>query len=105
MKLVRIALLLILAFSAIASLPVSAEEGSRKVKDHVQPVYPEMAKNMHITGVVRLEVTITAQGAVKNTKILGGHPMLADAAVKAVSRWRYETGPEETRVVTIDFKQ
>lgn len=105
MKLVRSALLFVLAFSAIASLSASAEEGTRKVKDHVQPVYPEMARNMHITGVVRLEVTITAQGVVKNAKVLGGHPMLADAAVKAVSRWKYEAGPEETRVVSIDFKQ
>lgn len=105
MKLMRSALLFILAFSAVASLTVSAEEGARKIKERVQPVYPETAKNMHITGVVRLEVTITTQGAVKNAKILGGHPMLADAAVKAVSRWRYEAGPEETRVVSIDFKQ
>lgn len=105
MRFLRATLFLVLGFIAVGTMPLSAEEGQRKVKDQVQPVYPEMAKSMNIAGVVRLEITITPQGNVKNTKVLGGHPMLADAAAKAVARWRYEPGAEETRIVAIDFKR
>jgi TonB family protein len=105
MKTLRTLSLLLVALAAIASLPAFAADGARKVKDQVQPVYPELAKSMNISGAVRLELTVTAQGAVKNAKVLGGHPMLADAAVRAATRWKYEPGPEETISVTIEFKR
>jgi len=76
----------------------------RKVKTQVDPVYPELAKNMHLNGTVRVEVTVNEQGGVKNTKVVGGNPVLADAAVKAVQKWRFEPGPEETKLLTFDFK-
>lgn len=60
---------------------------------------------MHLSGTVRVQITITPQGAVKDPKILGGHPLLADAAVRAISKWKYENGPEETKIVAVDFKR
>ncbi len=96
-KLIAAALLLALA------IPVCAEEG-RKVKENIPPAYPEMAKNMHLAGKVRIQITILPNGAVKDAKILGGHPLLADAAMRAVQRWKYEPGPEETTVVEVVFK-
>jgi TonB family protein len=82
--------------------PARAED--RKVKSQVEPVYPELAKSMHLTGTVRVEVTVSQQGLVKDTKVVGGNPVLADAAVKAVQKWKFEPGPEETRLLTFDFK-
>ncbi len=76
----------------------------RKVKSQVPPAYPELAKTMHLQGTVKVEITISPTGAVTNTKVIGGHPVLADAAVKAVQKWRYDNGPEETRIVSFDFK-
>lgn len=76
----------------------------RKVKNQVAPAYPELAKSMHIQGTVKVEITISPSGSVTNTKVVGGHPVLADAAVKAVEKWKFEAGPEETRVVSFDFK-
>ena len=35
-------------------------------------------------------------GAVKNPKLVGGHPILANAAMDAVRKWRYEAAAEET---------
>ncbi len=102
-----IALLLALAFVACIAVPSSAfaAEESRKIKQQTQPVYPELARNMHLQGSVKLEVVITPQGSVRSVKVLGGHPVLADAAEKAVKSWKYDAGQEETRTVTIDFKQ
>ncbi len=82
--------------------PARAED--RKVKTQIEPVYPELAKTMHLTGTVRVEVTVNEQGTVKDTKVVGGNPVLADAAVKAVHKWKFEPGPQETRLLTFDFK-
>jgi len=54
---------------------------------------------MHLTGRVKLEVTVAPDGAVKNTKVVGGSPLLVRAAEDAVRAWRYESGPRETTEV------
>ncbi len=82
--------------------PARAED--RKVKTQIEPTYPELAKQMHLNGTVRVEVTVNEQGNVKGTKVVGGNPVLADAAVKAVQKWKFEPGPEETKLLTFDFK-
>jgi TonB family protein len=96
-----------LAMLACVAYPAQsfANDDARKIKQQVQPAYPELAKSMHIQGSVRLELVVSPTGSVKSVKVLGGHPVLADAAEKAVKNWKYEAGQEETRTVTIDFKQ
>jgi hypothetical protein len=37
---------------------------------------------------------VSARGEVSSTKIVGGHPVLAAAAVDAVKRWRFEAAAE-----------
>ncbi|MFY9558714.1 MAG: energy transducer TonB [Terriglobales bacterium] len=69
---------------------------TRKLKTKVAPVYPELARRMNITGVVKVQVTVDKNGGIKNPKLVGGHPILANAALDAVKKWRYEAGPEET---------
>ena len=102
--LVSVGLATVLLTCVMASTPGMADE-NRKIKQQVSPVYPELAKANHITGSVRLEVVITPQGGVRTVKVLGGNPVLADAAERAVKNWKYEAGTEETRTVTVDFKQ
>ena|SRR6516165_10494714 len=89
----------------VVSLTLSVQAQERKLKSKVDPVYPEVARTMRIEGAVRLQVLVTPQGTVKETKVLGGNPLLASAAVDAVKRWRYEAGPEENVTVTIEFKR
>jgi TonB family protein len=95
--------LLVIAIALAFAAPLAAQE--RRAKDSVPPIYPEMAKSMHLAGTVKVQITITPQGQVRDAKIVGGHPLLADAAVKAISKWRYEPGPEETKIVQVDFKR
>ncbi len=95
--------LIALALLMAMAIPVCAEDG-RKLKDSVPPAYPEMAKNMHLAGKVRIQITVLPNGGVKDAKVLGGHPLLADAAMRAVQRWKYEPGAEETLVVEVVFK-
>lgn len=79
------------------------DTAARKVKLKVSPQYPELARRMNVTGAVRLEILVGANGQVKSVKPLGGHPLLIDAAESAVKQWRYEPGTEATEIVEIRF--
>lgn len=82
------------------------EEGTRKVKNRVQPIYPELARHLNLGGVVKIQLVVAPDGKVKNAKIVGGHPVLAEAALDAVKRWKYEPAHEETSdVVEIKFER
>ena len=76
--------------------------GSRKVKAAVKPEYPAAARQMRITGTVRLEATVAADGKVRDTKVLGGSPLLVQEATTAVKKWRYEETSKET-VETVEI--
>src|SRR5215469_10197027 len=77
----------------------------RKVSSRSAPVYPELAKKMHIRGVVRVEAIVRPNGTVKSTRILGGNPVLVDAAQDAVSKWKFEPAQAETtEVVQLVFE-
>jgi protein TonB len=39
--------------------------------------------------MVMLQVTVNEQGLVSQVKLIRGHPMLNQAAIDAVSQWRY----------------
>lgn len=72
------------------------DHGGRKVKTSVKPAYPDVARQMHITGTVRLEATVAADGRVRDTRIVGESPLLAQEATNAVKKWKYEEAPKET---------
>ncbi len=88
----------IASFIALHANPVFGEEdgGGRKIKSKVSPVYPEIAHKMNVAGVVKVQIVIAPNGTVKSTKVLGGHPLLAEAATDAIKRWKYEPASEET---------
>ncbi len=79
------------------------EDLVRRAKTKVQPSYPELARKMNITGTVKIEVVVAPNGSVKDARVVGGHPVLASAALDAAKKWRFEpAGSESTGV--IDFK-
>jgi TonB family protein len=98
-------LLLALAATFIGSMAMSAsaEEEARHVKSKVSPAYPELAKRMNVTGVVKLQVIVAPNGIVKSAKAIGGHPLLVDPAIEAVKKWKYEPASEETTNV-VEFR-
>lgn len=59
-----------------------------KVRD-VKPVYPQVAQEARVQGIVIVEGLIDEQGNVADVKVLRGVPLLNDAAVGAVRQWRY----------------
>jgi TonB family protein len=76
---------------------------ARKAVVNPDPEYPEIAKRMNISGVVKVELVIAADGSIKSAKVLGGHPLLADAVQKALKKWKYAPAPAET-TMELEFK-
>jgi TonB family protein len=87
-----------------AQEPAAAESTKRKVKTRTMPEYPVIARQMHITGKVKIEATIAADGHVVSTHVVGGSPVLVGVASDALKKWKYEPGPKETtEIVEFDF--
>jgi TonB family protein len=55
----------------------------------VAPIYPAIAKEANVSGVVILEALIDEEGSVRHIQVLRGHPMLDQAAIDAVQHWKY----------------
>ena len=82
----------------------AAESTTRKVRTKTAPEYPALARQLNVTGKVKLEVTISPDGRVINARTVGGSPLLVPPATEAVKKWRYEPGPKETtEIVEFNF--
>ena len=83
------------AVVASPNLPVPAPSAPTgivrqgQVVYRVDPIYPEVAKEQHAEGTVRLNVTVGPDGIVRGVALLGGPRLLVEAAEKAVRQWRY----------------
>jgi periplasmic protein TonB len=69
---------------------VSSGVAAGRLINKVQPVYPPIAKQARVQGKVILQAQISKQGTIEGLKVVSGHPMLTQAALDAVSRWRYQ---------------
>jgi len=94
----------IMLASVLAAQSTPAPTKGRKVLFRSAPSYPDIAKKMHIQGTVKIEATVRANGIVKSTRVIGGSPVLVQAAVEAVSRWKFESAQNDTiEVVQVNF--
>jgi len=97
------ALLLMLSPAAFGQSDESAA-AARKVKNKVVPAYPAMARTMNLTGRVKLEALVLANGSVKSIQVKGGNPLLVQSAENAIHSWRWEKAEHEsTELVEFDF--
>jgi TonB family protein len=87
-----------LAASVVAQEPACKSKGG-----DVKVVYPELARRMKISGMVRLQLQLTNTGSVREAKVLGGNPILVSAAQDAVKQAKFEGG--ETCVAVFHFKE
>jgi TonB family protein len=56
----------------------------------MEPIYPPLAKQARISGMVIVTATADEQGNIVDVKVLKGHPLLDTAAIDAVRQWRYQ---------------
>jgi TonB family protein len=71
------------------------------------PAYPIIAKQMHITGKVEVEVKIDAQGNVGEIKMLNGNALFSQAITDALKRWKFapvmQGGAPSAAVAVLSF--
>ena len=98
-------LTLAVTLSPIHSGAQQAQSGEllRRAITKVQPTYPDLARMMSIAGTVKIQEAVAPNGIVKDAHVVGGHPVLANAALDAAKKWRFESASEESSGV-IDFK-
>lgn len=81
----------------IPQVPTSEPAKRTYVED---PVYPETARQQQIQGRVQVEFTITIDGIVANAHVVAtDNPMLNEAALSAVRRWKYSPATENGKAV------
>jgi protein TonB len=73
-----------------APLRVGGQVQAAKLVHQVTPVYPPLARQARISGIVRLEAVISRSGLIESLQVMSGHPLLTQAALDAVRQWVYQ---------------
>ncbi len=55
----------------------------------VEPCYPPLARQLRLSGQVRLHAIISTDGTVESLQVMDGHPLFVQCAMDAVRQWRY----------------
>jgi TonB family protein len=99
------ATVLTLASAMVAPVAAAQTVQPRAVKMRVAPAYPNLGLRYHLAGVVKLAVIVAANGRVKSSRVVGGNPLLAQAAQEAVKKWEFEPAKEETtEIISVAFQ-
>src|SRR5437879_12277364 len=80
---------------SLGAANLQAQEG-RKVLSNPVPAYPEVARRMRLSGVVKVQVVIGADGRIKEKNVIGGHPILVSAVEDTLKNWKYAPASGET---------
>lgn len=98
---------------AIPSGPPGPSTGPIQISGNVKaperifspdPIYPEEARMARIQGVVILQTIIDALGKVNDVRVLKGLPSgLTEAAVEAVSQWRFNPATLDGKPVAVYY--
>ena len=76
--------------AATGRIRVGEAVQEQKLIRRVDPVYPALAQQARIQGVVRLNLLISREGTVVNITVLSGHPLRTGAAIDAAKKWIYQ---------------
>jgi protein TonB len=95
--------------AAVRPIKVLETVQQAKLVHRVEPVYPPVAKQIHLQGTVIIRALISREGTIRSLQVLSGHPILAKAASEAIGEWRYQptllngTAVEVETMVTVIF--
>ena len=99
-----LAIALVLCSSGIHAQQLK-HDGKRKITGELKLVYPPLARKLHLTGKVRVIAVVAAEGHVSDTQVIGGSPVLVQAAVTAVSKSKWQPNAQETKeIIEISFQ-
>lgn len=92
-----LAFLALISAATAPALHAQTENQERKILYRVEPEYPPDLRRVGIGGYVRVDATVSPNGTVEAATVIGGNPILADAAVKALKKWKYEQASSRTK--------
>jgi TonB family protein len=92
-----LACLTLISAATAPALHAQTENQERKIVYRVEPEYPPDLKRVGIGGYVRVDATVSPSGAIEAATVIGGNPILAEAAVKALKKWKYEPTSSRTK--------
>jgi len=88
----------------VLAVAPESSRGERILLKRVEPEYPKELQHRGIEGTVRLSLTVSARGSVQSVQVIGGNPILAEAAEKAVREWVYSPSATTSTIeVSIPF--
>jgi protein TonB len=76
----------------------------------VEPVYSNFARDARLQGSVQITATIGTDGVPRSLESISGNSALADMAIDAVRKWRYQPAQlngqtiEAQTVITFNFQ-
>ena len=83
------------------NISIQADKASANVIKKVDPIYPPLAKQIRLQGIVRLQIVVAKSGAVSSVAVLSGHPLLVQAAINAAKQWEYKPFLVDGQAVSI----
>ena len=93
---------------AQASAPAQTPQPEVILTKLSPPAYPMLARQAHISGEVRVEVSIRVDGTRASPRLFSGHPMLAPAALESAKQSTFECRsceePLTTYLLTYSFE-
>ena len=76
-------------------------ETEPKILHAVNPVYPESAQNAGLNNSVFLKFRVNVDGSVSNVSVLRGYNIFRQAAIDALSQWRFEPAKHKGKAVPV----
>ncbi len=73
-----------------APLPIGGDVRPAKMISSVPPLYPPLAKSQHVSGDVRIDALIDANGRVTAMKVVSGPTLLHQSAMDSLRQWKYQ---------------
>jgi TonB family protein len=111
-KIATAALLLLASSVAVktanaAMLRVPEDEAKKSIVNRIAPTMPAIAKQVHISGRVLVDLTVAEDGSVEKVDVVSGNPVLSSAAVNAGKKWTFKPflveGKAEKALVRVSF--
>ena len=99
--------LLTTAAALLFALPALQSQGTppkRKITLRTAAEYPTLARSLALEGIVKVDALVAADGTVTSVEVKGGHPVLVQAAINTVRRWKWEAAAHESHeLVEVKF--
>ncbi len=91
-------------FVALVCCVAPLHAGDRTATHKVPPTYPPLARQLKLTGTIKVIATVDADGKVTEAKTESGNKLLSPAAIECVKQWKFAPGSASTETVSINFE-